>query len=121
MKFVFVQPVFLDQLRSAAVGTDAVLAVVQAEHGTSALLQLIMVSLIRQLFLCIHGSVEGEGLTAHCCERCFSLRQKVACIAAEGHIVTVVVAAVFLGTDLILVKVRYRRRELPVKGGEQSQ
>lgn len=74
MKFGFVQPVFLDQLRSAAVGTDAILAVVQAEHGASALLQLIVVSLIRQLFLCIHGSVEGEGLAAHCCERCFSLQ-----------------------------------------------
>ena len=55
MKFCFVQPVFFKKLRPTAVGTDTVLTVVQAEYGASALLQLIVVRFVRQLFLCIHA------------------------------------------------------------------
>ena len=47
MEFVFIQPIFFKKLGTAAVGTDAVLAVVQAEHSASALLQLVIVGLIR--------------------------------------------------------------------------
>ena len=59
-----VECVFVHDLGSAAVGTDAVERIVQAQNGAAAVFQLVVMSLGGQLLLGIAGSVEGEGDSA---------------------------------------------------------
>ena len=54
------QAVLFDQLRTAAVGTDAVLLVVQTQDSAAALFQFKVVCLIGQFFLGVVRCVEAS-------------------------------------------------------------
>ena len=54
----FLQAVLIKQHRSAAVGTNAVMAIVQAKHCASGFLQFIVMRLPGQFFLRKVGSIQ---------------------------------------------------------------
>ncbi len=84
---LFRQVVFFQQLGTAAVGAEAGVCKVEAEHGFRNLFQLKVVALLRQLLLRIVRSVEGE----------FAGDSQLAARAAHPELARAEVAAVLLG------------------------
>ena len=90
------QAVLFDQLRTAAVGANTVVLIVQAQNSAAALLQFEVMTLIGQFFLGVVGCVEAEALGAD--------NGKAQVFAFQNSVVTVTVRAVLLGTDVVFMQ-----------------
>ena len=93
---LLVESVLWQELRSAGVGTDAAHHIVNTKNSVTALLKLIVMSLLCQLFLSILRSIEAEFIRGG--------ESNSAAAVCNGHIAAAVVAGVLLWLDVILVQ-----------------